>query len=106
MKPIRALLLLTTLLCSLAGAGTALAAPAAPEWLPGPGAVGDNTYVGAIDAPTESAAVSTAGVVRLAGWFVDRTAQGWAGANDVEVVLGTRGGIVRVTGWHAARAVS
>src|SRR5205085_4468318 len=28
---------------------------------------------------------------QMAGWFVDRTAEGWAGADDVEIYLGTFG---------------
>jgi hypothetical protein len=60
-------------------------------WLPGPGANGANTYAGAIDAPRRATQLTTAGAVQVAGWFVDRTAQGWAGADDVEVYLGTLG---------------
>ncbi|MDQ6669306.1 MAG: hypothetical protein M3069_00815 [Chloroflexota bacterium] len=60
-------------------------------WLAGPGAVGDNTYSGVIDAPAVVAPVTTSGAVQLAGWFVDRTADGWAGADDIEIYLGTIG---------------
>jgi hypothetical protein len=60
-------------------------------WLAGPGAVGDNTYSGVVDAPLNNASVTAAGAVRLAGWFVDRTATGWAGADDVEIYLGALG---------------
>jgi hypothetical protein len=70
----------------------ALAAPALGDgWLPGPGAVGENTYSGVIDAPPVGALVTTSGAVQMAGWFVDRTADGWAGADDVEIYLGTMG---------------
>jgi hypothetical protein len=69
-----------------------LAAPVLGEgWLAGPGAAGDNTYSGVIDAPAVSAPVTSSGAVQMAGWFVDRTADGWAGADDVEIYLGTMG---------------
>lgn len=54
-------------------------------WLPGPGAVGENTYSGVIDEPAVDARVTRSGALQLAGWFVDRTAEGWAGADDVEI---------------------
>src|SRR5437870_5015394 len=60
-------------------------------WLAGPGAVGANTYSGVIDAPAVGAPVTPSGAVRMAGWFVDRSADGWAGADDVEIYLGTMG---------------
>jgi hypothetical protein len=59
-------------------------------WLPGPGASGANTYIGVIDAPAMGARVNTP-AVQLAGWFVDTSAQGWAGADDIEIFLGTLG---------------
>jgi Bacterial Ig domain len=71
------------------------AGPAAAQssgWQPGPGAVADNTYDGFIDAPTGGATVPGGGAFAVAGWFVDTTAQGWAGADDVEVWLGTMDG--------------
>lgn len=65
------------------------AAPsAAGGWLPGPGAAGENTYDGYIDLPAADAQVGTRGAVQVSGWVVDRTAQGWAGADDVEIFLG------------------
>lgn len=60
-------------------------------WLAGPGASGDNTYSGVIDAPVANLRVLAPGTIQMAGWFVDRTADGWAGADDVEVFLGTMG---------------
>jgi len=60
-------------------------------WLAGPGATGANTYSGVIDTPSSDAQITTSGVVQLAGWFLDRTADGWAGADDVEGYLGTMG---------------
>ena len=69
-----------------------LAAPVlGAGWLAGPGAVGDNTYSGVIDAPADGAPGAISGAVQMAGWFVDRTADGWAGADDVEIYLGTMG---------------
>src|SRR4030081_938358 len=67
-----------------------LAAPVLGDgWLPGPGALGENTYSGVIDAPVDGARVTASGVGQMAGWFVDRTAAGWAGADDHEIYLGT-----------------
>jgi hypothetical protein len=60
-------------------------------WLPGAGAVGENTYVGVIDAPAEGSSIMAVGALQMAGWFLDRTADGWAGADDVEVYLGAMG---------------
>jgi hypothetical protein len=85
-------LTLVALAALLSGsAPKATAATLGEGWLPGPGAVGDNSYSGVIDAPTMDARVTTPGAVHLAGWFVDRTAMGWAGADDVEIFLGTLG---------------
>src|SRR5919199_1083707 len=58
-------------------------------WQPGPGAILDNTYEGEIDIPTSGAAVRASSPVLVAGWFVDTTAQGWAGADAAQVWLGT-----------------
>jgi len=61
-------------------------------WTAGPGAVLENTYDGFIDAPSSGATVPGAGQFLVTGWFVDRTAQGWAGADDVQVFVGTMDG--------------
>jgi hypothetical protein len=58
-------------------------------WQPGTGAAGDNTYVGVIDMPTNGSSVPQSGMLSLSGWFVDTTAEGWTGADDVQVFLGT-----------------
>jgi hypothetical protein len=63
--------------------------PMPGAWLAGPGAMGDNTYVGAIDAPAAGATVSPTALLTVSGWFVDTSAEGWAGADDVRVFLGT-----------------
>jgi hypothetical protein len=60
-------------------------------WQPGPGAVGDNTYSGFIDNPAGGASVVPAAAVLVNGWFVDTTAEGWAGADDVQVFSGQMG---------------
>jgi hypothetical protein len=73
------------------GAPSQVAAQSASAWNPGPGAVDDSTYTGFIDAPTSFATVSIGGF-QVAGWFVDTTAQGWAGADDVQVFQGTMDG--------------
>jgi hypothetical protein len=70
-------------------------APAAADvvstWTAGPGAALDNTYTGFIDVPAGNATVPIGGFV-VAGWFVDKTAQGWAGADDVQIFQGTMDG--------------
>src|SRR5690242_11283184 len=88
LRPVAPLVAALALLLSLAPAASAQAA----GWQPGPGGVGDNTYTGFIDAPTGGATVPGGGAFFVAGWFVDTTAQGWAGADDVQVWLGTMDG--------------
>ncbi|MBV9579672.1 MAG: hypothetical protein JO057_13875 [Chloroflexi bacterium] len=60
-------------------------------WQGGPGAILDNTYVGFIDQPAGGATVPSSGFV-VGGWFVDTTAQGWAGADAMQVWLGSMDG--------------
>ena len=72
------------------GPATAAADPLT-AWTPGPDAILDSTYDGFIDLPAANATVPT-GSFDVAGWFVDTTAQGWAGADDVQVWLGTMDG--------------
>jgi len=72
-------------------APSSVAADAFSTWTPGPGAAGDNTYAGFIDVPPANATVPT-GSFQVAGWFVDTTAQGWAGADDVQLFQGTMDG--------------
>src|SRR5207248_6779634 len=69
----------------------AAAAVLGEGWLPGPGATGDNTYSGVIDSPAGGSQIARSGPIQVAGWFIDRTADGWAGADDVEIYLGTLG---------------
>jgi hypothetical protein len=79
----------------LTGLLATLLAPASASadggWTPGPGAILDATYDGFIDIPAMNASVPT-GNFTVAGWFVDKTAQGWAGADDVEIWQGTMDG--------------
>jgi hypothetical protein len=84
---------------ALVAAAAALLIATAPSataqsagWQPGPGAVADNSYDGFIDVPRNGDTVSGSGSVTVSGWFVDKTAQGWAGADDVQVWLGTMDG--------------
>jgi hypothetical protein len=58
-------------------------------WQAGPGAAGDNTYAGRVDMPGNGATLRIDRLATLSGWFVDKSAQGWAGADDLQVVSGT-----------------
>src|SRR5260370_18717561 len=58
-------------------------------WQPGPGGALDNTYAGFVDVPSNGATVPGSGSFPVVGWFSDSTAQGWAGADDVQVWLGS-----------------
>src|SRR3984893_12676684 len=71
--------------------GPAAADDAFTSWTGGPGAAGHNTYTGFVDLPPANATVPTGSFV-VSGWFVDQTAQGWAGADDVQVFQGTMDG--------------
>jgi hypothetical protein len=67
------------------------AADATSTWTGGPSAVLDNTYDGYIDKPSANATVSN-GNFLVGGWFVDKTAEGWAGADGMQVFLGSMDG--------------
>src|SRR5437016_7385392 len=91
--------LLPRAIASLSAVAALLLAQTAPVaaqsagWQPGPDAALDNTYDGFIDVPSNGATVpGGSSSFALAGWFVDKTAQGWAGADDVQVWLGTMDG--------------
>src|SRR5438128_1797779 len=75
---------------SLLGPATA-SADTFSDWTPGPGAVLDNTYAGFVDVPAMNGTVPIGGFT-VAGWFVDKTAQGWAGADDIQLWQGTMDG--------------
>jgi hypothetical protein len=61
------------------------------SWTPGPGAVSDATYDGYIDVPAMNATVPS-GLFTVSGWFVDTTAQGWSGADQIQIWQGTMDG--------------
>src|SRR5258708_8294 len=70
--------------------GTAPAALAQQEravWQPGPGGIGDNTYLGYIEQPPFGNVDSGAPFV-ISGWLVDKSAQGWAGFDQVQIYTG------------------
>src|SRR6266851_1547392 len=81
---------LAGLMGALLGPASAAADPLT-SWTDGPNAILDPTYAGFIDVPSMNATVAT-GLFTVAGWFVDQTAQGWAGADDVQVWQGTMDG--------------
>ncbi|MGI9145275.1 MAG: hypothetical protein ACR2IK_01785 [Chloroflexota bacterium] len=81
-------LLLGLVCCLSLPPARSLAASPEGGWLPGPGAAGSSTYDGYIDQPFMSTRLVQPGLLQLSGWFVDTTAQGWAGADDVEVLVG------------------
>jgi hypothetical protein len=89
-RPTIAWLSLALLISAIVGPAPA-AADIVSTWTGGPGAAGDNTYVGLIDVPGVNATVPAGGFV-VAGWFVDKTADGWAGADDIQVFQGTMDG--------------
>src|SRR5579859_1704407 len=94
MQPLRRALFAWLGLAGLLGAllGPAVvAADPLTSWTAGPGAALDPTYAGFVDVPAMNATVPT-GSFTVAGWFVDQTAQGWAGADDVQVWQGTMDG--------------
>jgi hypothetical protein len=60
-------------------------------WTAGPGATAADTYEGFVDSPTQGSTIMPGSTVSVDGWFVDTTAQGWAGADQVQVYLGQMG---------------
>jgi hypothetical protein len=95
---VRAWLGLCVLLVGLLGPATAAADPLT-GWTAGPDGVGDATYDGYIDVPAAGATVPT-GNFSVSGWFVDKTAEGWAGADQVQLYAGQmgNGGIMLAAG--------
>jgi hypothetical protein len=59
-------------------------------WQSADGGAVDPAYSGVIDTPANGTAVAASAPIAMRGWFVDTTAQGWAGASDVQVYVGTR----------------
>ena len=89
MQRLRLLRLAGVLALLLAMAPVSAVALVGEGWTTGPGALGENTYSGVIDAPIPNAQITRPGALQLAGWIVDRRADGWAGIDDVEIFLGT-----------------
>src|SRR5256885_16118273 len=81
---------LVSLVGALIGPTSAFADPLT-SWTAGPGGILDDTYTGFIDVPSMNATVPTGGFT-VAGWFVDKTAEGWAGADDMQIWQGTMDG--------------
>jgi hypothetical protein len=75
-----------------------LAVPTAPAgaqqesavWQPGPGSIGDNSYVAYVEQPSLGM-VSSGATFIISGWLVDTTAQGWAGFDQVQIYNGIMG---------------
>src|SRR5215470_15284256 len=87
----RRLLVPLALLASLLLPAASASADPLTSWTPGPDAILDNTYDGFIDTPSMNATVPT-GNFTVSGWFVDKQAEGWAGADAVQVWQGTMDG--------------
>src|SRR5690242_20097652 len=86
-----ALFTVLTLLLSLAGT-TPVAAdviPGAGDWQPAAGAAGDNTYEGFIDQPQAGSTIAAGAPFHVSGWAVDMSADGWAGIDGMQVLLGS-----------------
>jgi hypothetical protein len=93
---------------SATGVASAQSAPGA-GWSPAAGAAGDNTYQGYIDQPGAGANISTATAFHVNGWVVDTSAEGWAGIDGVQVMLGDRSlatGVVGISRPDVASAFS
>ncbi len=84
------LFLALVLAAGIAVPGAASADPLT-SWTAGPNAILDDTYTGYIDLPAMNANVPNGGFP-VAGWFFDTTAQGWAGADDMQLWQGTMDG--------------
>jgi hypothetical protein len=82
-------MLALAMLLGLVLTSAAFAAPG--EWQPGPEAVLDDTYSGHIDVPMEGATLALDQPLAIAGWVVDRAADGWAGVDAVHVYDGEAG---------------
>jgi hypothetical protein len=73
-----------------ASPGIAADAPPVNVWVKGPSALGDNTYVGKIEAPRINQNVAEGADLLVSGWAADKTARGWAGFDAVEVWSGAK----------------
>ena len=86
-------------LCALALAAAAVLGPSTRSalaqeevaaWRAGPDATGSNTYLGFVEQPSDGQATGGAPFV-ISGWLVDKTAQGWAGFDQVQIYNGQMG---------------
>src|SRR4051794_24885021 len=79
------------------GVASAQSAPGA-GWSPEAGAYGDTTYRAYVDQPAAGANISAATAFHVNGWVVDTSAEGWAGIDGVQVMLGDRSLVTGVVG--------
>lgn len=49
----------------------------------------DRSSAGVIDTPADGATVAASGPITVSGWYVDTSAQGWSGATDLKLFVGT-----------------
>jgi hypothetical protein len=85
------LLTMSLVLVVFACGADSAAADASSPWSPGPNAIGDDTFVGVIDAPGSVSTVTRNSNVVVRGWIVDRTADGWTGIDDVQIYRDLQG---------------
>lgn len=71
------------------GAPPAFAQQERAFWQPGPDGTGQSTFVGYIEQPT--GAVASGAPFVISGWLIDKSAQGWAGFDQVQVYNGQMG---------------
>jgi hypothetical protein len=74
----------------LVTAVASLAQSTSSNWQAADGGAVDPSLSGVIDAPANGATVGASAPIGVRGWFVDTTAQGWPGASDMQVYVGTR----------------
>src|SRR5689334_7351542 len=75
-------------LCAALCGGAVSAQDTGGGWQSADTGQADRTYVGSIDAPPNGASIDPSTTLQLNGWFVDTSAQGWAGADAVQVFQG------------------
>lgn len=78
----------SVVLSVLSIAPATVGADAGSPWLPGPMAVGQDTFSGFIDTPSSGLTVMPDSTVTVQGWVVDTAAGGGTGIDDVRVYLG------------------
>ena len=88
----RAVALVVCVACwlSLVQPAAADVVPGSGGWAPAAGAAGDNTIEGFVDQPQAGGSIAVGAPFHVSGWIVDTTAEGWAGIDDVQVLLGTQ----------------